>query len=451
VCIRDDAPHPDGARAGSIRDRFFWSELLGRAAARHPGVDWRLLASRGDGEKRHIEWVRARPSRPEPRVWVLDDGKQGHLHQSLGLADALGWPYEKRQIRSNRLLKLGNRLLGSSLLAVDRRRSDPLEPPWPDLVIATGRRAATGARWIAQQSRGWTRVVQIGRRGGNVVDAFDLAVTCTHFRLFPHRRRFETLTPICGITDAQLAEARRRHPELSAKGQAPVVLVAGGSSAHHRFDAETARQLGKDFVGFAGDRPLLAITSPRTGSAATEALAEALGSRCELHRWRKNEPDNPYLAYLASAAAIVVTGESETMIGEAVAVGVPVYIYPIPEKPLTFKERYREWVRARAYARPMKLGKGTVRPQQGLEAFCSRLLARGFVRIHRDIGQLHRELIERDLARPFSTAEPLPATEPAASNAPHREVDAVAQRVREMMGLAVASRVDASLPGRGRP
>lgn len=443
VSIREDAEHPDGARVEAARDRFFWSELFGRAAAQHPEVDWRVVATRGEGTKRRIAWMRGRPAQPEPRVWLLDDGKQGHLNQSLGLAEALGWPYEIRRIRSNRLLKLGNRLVGSSLVALNRRRSDPLEPPWPDLVISTGRRGAPVARWIAQQSQGSTRVVQVGRRGGNLIDGLDLAVTCTHFRLFPHHRRLETLTPICGITDDRLEEARRRNPELRGDAaEGPVVVVAGGSSAHHAFDAETARRLGEDVVRLAGDRRILAITSPRTGSAATEALAAALGERGELHRWTKGEADNPYLAYLAAAGTLIVTGESETMLGEAVAVGVPVYVYPVIEKAPTWKLRYREWVRARAYVRPLKPGKGTVRPQQGMEAFWSRILARGFVRIHRDIEQLHRALAARGVAHPF--AESL-SSEP---RAPHREVDAVAHRVREMMGLAVPSRVDAVTPDR---
>jgi mitochondrial fission protein ELM1 len=446
VSIREDVDHPDGARAGSSRDRFFWSELFGKAAARHPRVDWRVVAARGKDNKRRICWSRGRPSRPAPSVWVLDDGKAGHLDQSVALADALGWSYETRRFRSNRLIKLGSRILGSSLLSVKRGRSDPLEPPWPDLVISTGRRGVPIARWIARQSRGRTRVVQIGRRGGYVVDGFDLVVTCSHFRLLPHHRRLEILTPICGVTDAALAEATRLHPGFRDDGaEGPVVVVVGGSSGHHELDAEAARRLGEDVLRLAGDRRIVAITSPRTGTDATDALADALGDRVELHRWKEGAADNPYLACLAAAGTLVITGDSESMLSDATAVGVPVYVYPMREKPLTAKVRYREWVRARAYARPMKRRKGTVRPQKGLEAFCSRLLARGFVRIRRDVGQLHRDLAERGIARPFG--EPLSSS----PRAPHREIDEVAHRVREIMGLAVSSRVDANTPVRRAP
>ena len=439
VSTQEDAEHPDGGRAGTARDRFFWSELFASAAARHPHVDWSIVGIRGEGGERQLSWTRGRPNHPEPSVWVLDDGKTGHRHQSLGLVAALGWPYQMHRIRPNRIHRIGNRILGSSLIAVDRRRSDPLEPPWPDLVISTGRRGAPVARWIAKQSRGRTRIVQLGRRGGDIVDGLDLAVTCAHFRLFPHRRRMETQAPICGITDDVLTEARSQWPDLRGDGAVgPVVVLVGGSSAHHELDTDTARRLGEDVVRLAGDRRILAITSPRTGKAVADAMAAAVGERAQVHRWQKGSAENPYLGYLAAAGTIIVTGESESMLGEAVAVGAPVYIYPIPEKPRSWMLRYREWVRARAYARPMKRGKGTVRPQQGMEAFWSRMLARGFVRSHRDIDQLHRRLIALGAARPFGgplASEPCP---------PLREVDAVSHRVHEMMGLALPAQVDAS-------
>jgi mitochondrial fission protein ELM1 len=437
VSIQEDAEHPDGRRAGYVRDRFFWSERFSDVAARHPHVDWQIGGVRGQGSERRICWTLGRPTLPEPLVWVLDDGKTGHLNQSLGLAAALGWTVEMRRLHPNGLQRVGNRLQGSSLIGVNRRRSDGLTPPWPDLVISAGCRSAPVARWVAKQNRGRTRIVQLGRRGGNIVDGLDLAVTCAHFRLFPHRRRLETLVPICGITNDVLTEARQRWPELRGdEPDGPVVVLVGGSSAHHEFDTDTARQLGEEVVGLAGRRRILAITSPRTGEAATDALAAALGEHALLHRWQKGDSENPYRGYLAAAGTLVVTGESESMLGEAVAVGVPVYIYPIPEKRRPLTLRFREWVRARAYARPMKRGKGTVRPQQGTEAFWSRVLAHGFVRTHRDLAQLHRDLIAQGAARPFG--EPFES----GPGTPLREVDAVATRVREMMGLARPAHVD---------
>ena len=70
---------------------------------------------------------------------------------------------------------------------------------------------------------------------------------------------------------------------------------------------------------------VLATTSRRTGSAATEAVSEGLGSVMHLlYRWGEPGP-NPYLAFLATADAIVATAESVSMISEACATAAPVF------------------------------------------------------------------------------------------------------------------------------
>ena len=103
-----------------------------------------------------------------PRVWLLLDDRPGHVTQVVGLAEALGWPYERKTLAFTRLNRTSNRLLGASRLSLDTARSAELAPPWPDLVIATGRRTAPIARWIKRRSGGHTRLVQLGRKAANV-------------------------------------------------------------------------------------------------------------------------------------------------------------------------------------------------------------------------------------------------------------------------------------------
>jgi mitochondrial fission protein ELM1 len=172
---------------------------------------------------------------------------------------------------------------------------------------------------------------------------------------------------------------------------------------------------------------LFVITSPRTGAEATEALAAALGASAHLHRWRKGEADNPYLGFLAVPDVLVVTGESESMLAEAVATGNRVYIYSLPERAPGLRRRLYQAVTERAYSRPRK-EKGTVRPQQGSEYVCARLIERGIVRPPRDLRDLHRRLIEHGAALPFGA--PLNA-EPCE---PLREIDHVSERVKALFG-----------------
>jgi hypothetical protein len=82
-----------------------------------------------------------------------------------------------------------------------------------------------------------------------------------------------------------------------------------------------------------------------------------------------------------------------------------------------------------AFARPRKQGKGTVRPQQGLEYASALLLERAVVRPTRDVSRLHGDLERRGLARRFGP--PLDLTPPP----PLGELEAVAARVRQLLGL----------------
>src|SRR6185436_11473577 len=76
---------------------------------------------------------------PSHSCWIVTDGKAGMESQCIGLAEALSLsPLVKRvALRAPwRQLTPFLRLGGRAQFASD---SDSLRPPWPDLVIATGR------------------------------------------------------------------------------------------------------------------------------------------------------------------------------------------------------------------------------------------------------------------------------------------------------------------------
>jgi len=418
------------------RSRSWWLTHVERASARYPGVHWKVVINVEAGAQPRVG-IREGGRRADgkvPTVWVLKDHKAGHTTQSVGLAEALGFPYEVKALRFNLLNHLSNRIRGASRLGLDRRHSARLEPPWPDLVVSTGRRTAPVARWIGQQSRGRARLVQLGRRGGETVDAFDLVVSCSHFRLPLHPQRMEITAPLNSVTSARLAEAAERWHSLFEGAPRPrIVLVAGGTSSRYRLDAETARSMGARVRALAESvgGSVFAITSPRTGAAATTALRSGLGEAAHLHVWRPGEAANPYMGYLALADALVVTGESESMLAEAVAAGKPLCIYPLLELWLGCRWP-AEWVARRAEARPRK-AKGTVRPQQGLEYLCARLVGAGLVRPPRHLDRLHARLIRAGVARYFDDSfEPNPRRGLG-------DIDAVARRVRLLLGFSDAA------------
>jgi len=441
---RTIAVNGGATRARRPRPPSGWLTYVERASARYPAVHWKLVVyadAMTEGRRPLVREGGRRIDGKPPTVWVLADHKAGHATQSIGLADAVGFPYEVKELQFNLLNHCGNRIRGASTLGLDKRRSTAMGPPWPDLVISTGRRTAPVARWIGSQSAGRARLVQLGRRGGELVDAFDLVVSCAHFRLPLHPRRMEIIAPINAVTPERLARAAARWQGLFAGAPQPrIVLIVGGTCARYRFEAEAARHLGEQVATLARSLggSVFAITSPRTGAAATAALRQGLGDFGHLHEWQPGETDNPYMGYLALADAIVVTGESESMLAEAAAAGKPMFIYPLPERPLGFR-LLAEWIARRAEARPRK-AKGTVRPQQGLEYICARLIEAGTVRPPRHLDRLHQRLIDAGAARPFGAPFDTTACRPLC------EVDAVARRVRQLLGFGDAAQPGPPLP-----
>ncbi|MGB5199881.1 MAG: ELM1/GtrOC1 family putative glycosyltransferase, partial [Sedimenticolaceae bacterium] len=188
---------------------------------------------------------------------------------------------------------------------------------------------------------------------------------------------------------------------------------------------------GEDVRAFAdaSGGSVFAVTSPRTGSAAADALEEGLGPNKDVHRWQADDPDNPYRGYLALADIIVVTGESESMLSEAAATGRPILIYPLPEVRPGLRTRIAEAVLRRA-RKPRINKRGTIRPQRGLQYLCARSIDRGWVRPRRDIAMLHQALVKAGVAQMFGS-DVAPGARPTL-----HEAEQVANRIRQMMGLA---------------
>jgi mitochondrial fission protein ELM1 len=208
------------------------------------------------------------------------------------------------------------------------------------------------------------------------------------------------------------------------------MLLVGGATPRHRWDAEIALRLGTEVRAFAqtAGGSVFAVTSRRTGAEAAEALGKGLGASSYVHCWQPGQPDSPYLAYLALADVLVVTGESESMLAEAAAAGKPIYIYPLPERLPGLKARLKDWVVARAQACPANHGE-TARPQQGIDYLCVLLITRGIVRPRRDLNALHNALIRLGIARFFGESLN------TGSRPVLRESDEVARKVRTMLGF----------------
>ena len=430
---RDQSISPELGLKGDFN---WWMSQFESISARYPAIHWRFVfhtqTSKGISQKLIRcggHWI----GHP-PRIWILSDGKVGHTTQSEVLAKSLGWPYEIKQLRFygwHKIQKLLWGLFPPNIIGLNRVRSSPLCSPWPDLVISTGWRPAPIARWIREQSQERTRIIQLGRKGGGPADLFDVVITPTYYGFPPHPHRIETLAPLNGLSHESLEKVRQRWPDLFGNAPHPrIVFVVGGSTARFKFTPEMARGIGsqlKDLAEKCHGR-IFAVTSPRTGKDLSHALESTLAPDHFVHKWQPNQSDNPYFAYLAGADVIIVTGESESMLAEAVSLGKPVYIVPLPEHSPTWRVRLNEGIVQLAHSRPLNK-RGTVRPQQGIERICARLIRTGLIQPRRDLHKFHESLINKGIARPFG--EPIEN-----GKRPHlNESETVAQKVKATLGI----------------
>ena len=239
------------ARARARRRAATHARSGGRAASRPPPTDTRRCRGRSSCwcPAAARSWHRSggpRSSPQPPRVWVLADDRPGNTTQSTGLADALALAL-RDQAAPARAARRGCTTACSAPRASGstRERSSPLEPPWPELVIAAGRRTAPVALWIREQSAGRTRLVQLGRKGADFADLFDLAVTPAYCRLFAHPKRIETSATLHAVSRARLAEAARaledsgsrRRPRRASRCSWAAPRVSTGSTRRPRADS----------------------------------------------------------------------------------------------------------------------------------------------------------------------------------------------------------------------
>jgi uncharacterized protein len=365
-----------------------------------------------------------------PRVWAIMCYRQGDNSQILALAEALGWPFEVKRLAYRWFGYAIDVWRGTTLLGIDRGRSSPLDPPWPDLIISASMRNEPVCRWIRTQSGGRTRYVHMGRTWGRL-ESFDLVVTSPEFRLRKLPNVHHNALTLTRVTPAKLAEAAATWtPRLAHLPRPRIAVFVGGYGGPYVLDPEKARRLGQDASAMAREAggSLLVTTSARTKRASVQALKAAISAPCYFFRWAAKSADNPFYGYLALADSFIVTCDSASMLAEACATRRPVYMFDVgphhsgaprmEEQGKTLGRQVSAWWRLLDLDR--------------LKAFIYRqMLKVPPRRMTRDIRLIHRFLIEQ--RRTVWLGQPFPAWTPP----PLDEMTPTVARVRGLLGRTV--------------
>ena len=266
------------------------------------------------------------------RIWVLADDRAGNVAQAVGVAEALGLPFETKDVRYSPVARLPNAVQGASRLGLTPETRMAITPPWPDLVIAAGRRTAPLARWLKRQNaRAFlAQIMNPGRAGA---DEFDLIAIPAHDCKLPDGDAPNVMRTIGAphrVTPSRLAMAGEVwSSRLGGIPRPFIAVIAGGATNRRPFPTALAADFGRQAARMAAEvkGSVLLTTSRRTGADAEQALVSAIPEPRRTFLWGGGGSDNPYMGFLALADAIVVTGDSVSMCSEACASPAPVYIF----------------------------------------------------------------------------------------------------------------------------
>jgi mitochondrial fission protein ELM1 len=258
------------------------------------------------------------------RTWILTDGKAGDEAQCLGVAEHLGYEYALKYVAPRRPWVWAMPWGPVDPAEHPSRSGSPIAPPFPDLLIASGRRTVPYTRLIQRLNpRTFTVFLKDPRTGPSTAD---LIWVPEHDKLHgPNVIR--SLTSPHRISAQRLDHARRHPPRWLTPLPAPrAALLLGGDSAHHTYtDADIHALIGKLEHLCRSGVSVMITASRRTPLALREAAAGLL-TRYPGWMW-DGTGENPYLSMLAHADCIVVTADSVNMVGEAVSTGLPVFVF----------------------------------------------------------------------------------------------------------------------------
>jgi uncharacterized protein len=268
-------------------------------------------------------------------TWLLLGRKAGDNNQVIAVAEELNWPYTEKKIVYRWCETIANLLLRVTASGVDRKRSSSIVPPWPALVITSGRRNEPIARWIKRASGGVTRIVHIGRPWASP-SAFDLVITTAQYDVPALPNVLLVELPLHRLSAVALAAATARWRAAFAHLPRPrTVVLLGGNSGAYTFDIGKARRLGEQVNAMVRRQggSVLVSDSARTPCGVLDAVVDALDVPVYRYSRADKAGENPYLGYLAEGDHFVVTADSVSMMTEACYTGKPVYLFSLDDGP----------------------------------------------------------------------------------------------------------------------
>ena len=316
----------------------------------------------------HRRWK----STPDRSVLILSDGRAGHLNQSLAVGEALraerlrqGFGPDsfhtkiisirfRRAFMKNLLTALcfvcrGHLPLKPLLLkaVLEKACYDEVMKTYADIVISCG--AGLLAVNLLVKDENQARSVAVMKPYFSAA-CFDAVIVPRHDRMRPGANVFITEGTLSPITRERLGiEAQQLLKEFQvAADTRKIGLLVGGDTDRARFDESRFRGFLLEISRYAQDTRsvLLATSSRRTPRWADELLKETFKSRSQcplLVIPNEANREGVVSGILGLSDILLVSGESLSMVSEAVSSGKPVVVF-MPCDSRKLKSKYRSYL-----------------------------------------------------------------------------------------------------------
>jgi uncharacterized protein len=307
-----------------------------------------------------------------PLIWVLKGARAGDTAQAMELALQLDGRVEGKQLSFNALHTVPNWVTGARISHLSADACAAVRPPWPDLVVATGKRTAPVALWIRQQSGGHSKLVQLGRPR-MALRYFDLVVTTPQYGLPAAPNVMELALPFAHPRSVAAADVAAFSNEWSNLPRPWILGVIGGHKFPLRLNDHDIAHFGQALAGRAQkiDGSVILLDSPRSPEGALDKAAQNITTPKWLYR--RGQSVNPYQTALQLCDELVVTSDSVSMVSEMLHTGKPTSIYRLPVA--KFLPRWS----AKSGLGALLARAGVLHPPRDVDGFMTGLVDAGFL------------------------------------------------------------------------
>lgn len=258
-------------------------------------------------------------------AWWITNGAAGFRTQARGLAEAVAPGAVEKTVNVRAPWSWAPPALWPlTLMGLDPSK-DRLEAPWPDLVVSCGRKAAKAAVAVKRASGGRTVAVHIQNPLMSLKE-FDLVIPMRHDAVDGPNVLVIDLA-LHDVTADLLERSARDWRAAFVDLPRPLTgVLLGGATRRNPFTVAQALDLATRLKALRAEGGLAITPSRRTPDEVKAVLREAFADDAGVFLWDQTG-GNPYRGILALSDRLVVTGDSVSMVSEAVATGHPVAVF----------------------------------------------------------------------------------------------------------------------------